>query len=500
MFAKFSCERHLNVQEMILLGDGELSRYRTRMARRHLEHCWSCRSQFDAVQGVIVAFVQHCDSITDGLGPAPNWQRKVSALESKSRSNRRPVQWKPPAFAAVALSVSIIGVLFYDGTVTTARAAEILHQAKSREYKKRQAIPNAVIHQRLQVTANARRAEWTSTRGPQGQQLESSWKGDETLKADFLRIYDRSGLNRGVPLSPAAFLDWQSDTHARTSAVRENGDGTITILLSAEGVIQESSLTLSQPELHATAETMVVRTESGSQNFEIRELSYALVPLSESTVVDGHVKNAPAPAAPLSHALRWNDAELEYAEASARLLLHERRAEVRFEPQIARRDGAVLVRMIVENDRERDEWREALAPIAGVIAEIWTPETVPPASVDLDEADSIQPHTLYRSSAPMADELARCLGSNAKAAAFIDEFHSEVRAALVPALALERLSSRYASAGTADRPEVEEKLRRIATDDWADADRQVARVVAMVNPAFGQCFWSEEEVPAGGEP
>src|SRR5215471_20488948 len=121
MFAKFGCERHLSVQEMILLGDGELSRYRARKARRHLEHCWSCRSQFDTIQGVIVAFVQHCDSITDGLGPAPNWQGKFSALESKSRSNRRPVQWKPPAFAAIALSVCIVGVFFYDGTVTTAR-------------------------------------------------------------------------------------------------------------------------------------------------------------------------------------------------------------------------------------------------------------------------------------------------------------------------------------------------------------------------------------------
>src|SRR5215471_10063149 len=116
MFAKFGCERHLSVQEMILLGDGELSRYGARKARRHLEHCWSCRSQFDAIQGVIVAFVQHCDSITDGLGPAPNWQGKFSALENagKPGSNRRPVEWKPPAFAAIALSVCIIGLFFYD--------------------------------------------------------------------------------------------------------------------------------------------------------------------------------------------------------------------------------------------------------------------------------------------------------------------------------------------------------------------------------------------------
>jgi hypothetical protein len=222
-------------------------------------------------------------------------------------------------------------------------------------------------------------------------------------------------------------------------------------------------------------------------------LSYSVVPLPPVTAVEETVTSTPEPPAPETP--RRIAADLEEAEATARLLLHERKADVQFTPQITRQDDRVRVRMIVDNDEQHDEWHEALSRIPGVSADVWTPDSAPAVSIPAEAGDSAHVVALYRTSAPRADDLARCLGSNARAMAFIDDVHNHVRAALVPSLALERLSKRYADGEMRERPAVEEKLRRIANDDWAEAGRQVSQLVAVIRPVLSQCI-SPRELPS----
>jgi len=487
MFARFG-ERHLSDRDMILLGDGELSRRRAAKARRHLEQCWNCRGRFDALQGVILSFVQHCDAVTDGLGSAPDWPRIARRLPKSTGS--KPLEmafprWRPTAIAATTLSICITVAFFHDGTMASARAAELLTQASGRDLQSLHSTPNAVIRQRLEVTSDARRAEWISWRAPAGEELRSQWSGDEGLKKEFLQVYVGTRLNRHRPLSPAAFLEWRAEARATTAAVRENSDRSITILLSARGPIQQSTLTLRQPDLHPTVQTVAIRTAFGSRSFEIRELSYSVVPSAELVpTVTEHVRKAPVSTAPAL--ATWDRAQLEDAEASARLLLHERRADIRFEPQIVRQNRNVVVHMIVDTETDRDEWSEALARIPAVVPEIWTPDSIP-TSFPI-EAHSERTTKLYRTTAPMARELTRCLGSDAQANKLIDSFHSEVRAALAPALALERLAQRYAPDQPASSAAVEEKLRRIANGDWEEAHRHVLQFLALVNPVLNGCL------------
>ena len=496
MFGRFG-ERHLSDREFILLGDGELSRRRTWKARRHLEHCWSCRGRFDALQGVIVSIVQHCDAVTDELGPAPDWQRRALRLPKSAGS--RPLEmaiprWRPVAITAITLSLSLAVAFFYDGTISSARAAELLSQASNRDLQGLQNQPNAVIRQRLAIISDARRAEWISWRATAGQELRSEWSGDEGLKKEFMQIYAGARLNRYRPLSPTAFREWQLEARATAAGLHENSDRSITILLSASGAVQQSTLTLTQPDLHAIGETMAVRTRSGSRSFEIRELSYSVLPPTDLvTHVTEGVHTAPVTAAPALPTL--DDAQLDDSEASARLLLYERRADTRFEPEVVRQSGAVVVRMIVDTEADRDEWREALVRIPGVRPQVWTPDSVP-AYFTMHVPSEGTPGSLYRSTAPMARELARCIGSDEKANVLIDSFHTEVRAALAPALALERLARRYSPGQPAPSEAVEEKLRQIANGDWVEAHRHVRQFLAIVNPVLNGCLARQADPPA----
>ena len=496
MFGRFG-ERHLSDREMILLGDGALSPRRAWKARRHLNQCWTCRGRFDALQRVIVSFVQHCDAVAEEVGPAPEWPPIARRLPPSAR----PVEmafprWRPAAIAAVALSICITVVFFFDGTMASARASELLTQASSRDLASLHGTPNDVIRQRLAVTSEARRAEWISWRAAAGQELRSQWSGDAALKDEFLQVYTGTRLNRRRPLSPAAFLEWQTEARA-TAAVRENSDRSVSILLSAKGDIQQSTLTLSQPDLHATVETMKVRTGSGSRSFEIRELSYTVVSSAElSPAVTEAVRKPPTPATSALPA--WNEAQLDEAEASVRLLLHEGRADIRFEPQIVRENRGVVVRMIVDTETERGEWVEALARIPAVAPQVWTRDSAPDWFTM--EVHSTPAAKLYRTTAPMAPVLTRCMGSDAQANALIDSFHTEVRAALPPALALERLSRRYATDQPAPSAAVEEKLRRIASGDSDEAHRHTARFLELVNPVLRGCLAQPSGVEAGNGP
>jgi len=96
----------------------------------------------------------------------------------------------------------------------------------------------------------------------------------------------------------------------------------------------------------------------------------------------------------------------------------------------------------------------------------------------------------------MADDLGRCLGSDSAADALIDRFHAQVRAALVPALALERLSVRYDASPANMAPDVEHKLYRIASDHWKDANTQIAQMLSTVAPALNGCFPVRENMAA----
>jgi len=54
----FKQEPHISDQDLMLVVDGELSRRRNYKVRRHLAHCWTCRSRMKELEETITDFVR----------------------------------------------------------------------------------------------------------------------------------------------------------------------------------------------------------------------------------------------------------------------------------------------------------------------------------------------------------------------------------------------------------------------------------------------------------
>lgn len=54
----FKQEPHISDKDLMMAADGELSRWRSFQVRRHLEHCWTCRSRTKELEETITDFVR----------------------------------------------------------------------------------------------------------------------------------------------------------------------------------------------------------------------------------------------------------------------------------------------------------------------------------------------------------------------------------------------------------------------------------------------------------
>ena len=54
----FKQESHISDQDLMMAADGELSRRRNSKVRRHLAHCWTCRSRMKELEETITDFVR----------------------------------------------------------------------------------------------------------------------------------------------------------------------------------------------------------------------------------------------------------------------------------------------------------------------------------------------------------------------------------------------------------------------------------------------------------
>jgi len=514
VFGHPSEAKHLSENELVSFHDGELSARAARHARRHLEACWECRYRSENIRSTILRFVEYYDSATSGFRAPHGWEgfRLRLARQAAERRERgsgwslRVLKMLAPlreirVATTLAIIVCVLYAFFSDGVLPAAKAAEILGAAERRQAQAFHDLPNPVVHQRLELSSNGRRAHWELWRSAFGQERRSSWAGDDALRADFLNICAANAWDADRPLSPAALLDWRNHTHATAAEVREDDNRhSVSIRLRAGaaglGAIREASLVLTASDLHSVEQSLRVATQDGEREFRLREISYAIVPYSRTPFTpqrENMTENVTLARRPL--APRWSESELEGAEVRARLALRKLHADVDLTPQIERSGGRVAVRMLVDNERERRDIAAALSAIQQVAAQIWTPETAP-RSFRFSEGAGPESNILHRTEPARLDDLTKCLGSSEAAAEYVDGVHVRVRALLVPALALERLAQRYSGSAYLKVPaEDRVALDSIAAEYLSDIERRSAGLKDLLLPPFQACFPGETEPP-----
>lgn len=115
---------HLSDQEILLVVDGEISRWRAKQARAHLASCWLCRSRLAELEGTIADFVSLHGRTLDPQLPAVTGSRALlrarlaeAAAESSAGSWQRFLQLLPPhraaAYICLALMITLLGGRFF---------------------------------------------------------------------------------------------------------------------------------------------------------------------------------------------------------------------------------------------------------------------------------------------------------------------------------------------------------------------------------------------------
>ena len=122
---------------MLRYADGELPAGKAAQIRGHLEACWQCRAELQAIEGIVGRCVEYREDVLRAHLPAPpkpwpdiyrSFAEMDAAGENSLRSRvRRALSFRPvPAFAAAVLALVVIYEL---GHAPSVQASELLRKA-----------------------------------------------------------------------------------------------------------------------------------------------------------------------------------------------------------------------------------------------------------------------------------------------------------------------------------------------------------------------------------
>jgi len=238
--------RHPDDGLLLRYLDGELSGRKARQLRSHLEACWQCRCEVDALQATVADCIRYRKSVLrDGLPPAPapwrplDFESVDTELASQSVAARlarffsphqgAPLRWALTGAAVLALAFVAIHKL---GETPRVEAAALL--------KKAVAVSEARPHtaKRLRITTSRRQI----TRVIYGADVTAPGE------AEIAALFQTAHYDWSDPLSAQAFSRWR-DQLARKQDRVETPDKDSYIIKTTTG---ESELTSATLEMRAT--------------------------------------------------------------------------------------------------------------------------------------------------------------------------------------------------------------------------------------------------------
>ena len=196
--------RHPDHGQLLLYLDGELSGSKSRQIRAHLEACWQCRTELQALEATVADCVKYRNTVLSQDQPPAQWKpldfdRADAELAAQSWTSRLAgwftmpaVRWAATAAAAIALTFVAVNKL---NETPKVEAAALLKKAIS--------ITEARPHtaKRIRITSSSHSP---ITRVIYGTRQKVA--GEDEIAA----MFHAARYDWNDPLSPRAYHDWYS--------------------------------------------------------------------------------------------------------------------------------------------------------------------------------------------------------------------------------------------------------------------------------------------------
>lgn len=263
--------RHATPEEIHALVQGELSFGCSRRLRAHFDQCWTCRDEHAKVETAIRAFVSYRQSALVTMPDSTAGfliKLQAAAAQPRPRSARPYLQY---ALATAAL-ISVASLVFLRlEQIPTVSAAEVLRRVEEAESFRLHTVADPVVRQRLQIR-----------RLRSGAVVSVSLAKDPAL----LELLAANRLTPPASLNGSIYRGFRprADSESAREALSE---GAVPIWLldasvgsAVPGAVRSVSLSVRRADAHPIQETLTIQRLGFTEEFEIREVAYEIIPRS----------------------------------------------------------------------------------------------------------------------------------------------------------------------------------------------------------------------------
>ena len=392
--------------ELLAYLDGQLDAGRRAQIDRALASSWDLRTRLAEIERDVEAFVR-------AAPPEPDWEvPDFGELQEHVRiapgSSAREWNWWRAGAVAVACALAL--VTFRIAVPPAVSAQEILARTVKAEARNAMEarVASPVVYRKLRVRKAARppfqpgSALWEVWRPVGSNRFHESVSGEgggAGVFAEFEQVCAANRLDRGRPLSAAAYSDWIARSGARwTKAGREDlaGGGRASVLTTVrndaapKGIV-EASLLVRESDWHPVAERVKVRDGQDTADFEVVEEAFKLVAMaslppsyfSPPAVLAASLPRPPAPAVlpppvlpppvlapPLPALPALPSAELAAAAAEVHFVLHRMGLCQQSSLEINRMASGIELRGTVTDEDSRRRIAAELGHLSHVAVDI----------------------------------------------------------------------------------------------------------------------------------
>ncbi|MBS1823675.1 MAG: hypothetical protein JST93_00010 [Acidobacteria bacterium] len=318
--------------ELIAYLDGELSPEKQEEMRQLLASSWEARSRLAGIERDIQLYLD--TTIHHPEPHLPPAHRIWEAIAPQLAERPQPHRWRRYAIAASILVAALAFTTFRRETPVPDSAREALDRAERAEI----AAPSGVVHRTLRVSrmrsdqTEVQSAVWEVWRTPGATRVKH--QPQTPLIEDVRRALAQSGFDADRPLSAVDYASWRRKIQNAGESADHGAAGIeVRTTRAAERGLVEASLTLRPDDYHPIAQRLTLRTDSGPELYELREMDLQVVALDSlpRNFFEPSVSVPPPPLAPLeigpqiAHpeaAILTDPAELLGATLQAHAALH----------------------------------------------------------------------------------------------------------------------------------------------------------------------------------
>ena len=490
--------RHPEEEQILRYADGELPSRAARKIRNHLNACWECRAQLQEIEETISNCVGYRRSVLQSHLPTPPapwadiYQRFSEmdastepvffpAAEPSAASPKRGLSWlfTGPgrwAFAAAALVIVSVGIVYRFRQTPSALAAELLRKAV--------AAADATPRQQLKtrrIRIRTVQHDITRSVGPVAETASNAAQSDalSSVQAMFLAArYDWQD-----PLSAQAFQSWRNQLPNKRDEVVETQDHYRIHTTTDSGELVSASLDLHSGDY-----------EPLEERFEFRDSSWVEITAIESAPESSTIAVVPSrspeprtglpPATAPSSAARVPEAVATISdELHAFAVLHKAGADLGDPIEVTLNGGKVLITGVGIAPQRQREISDMLATQPQFVVRF---TDAAPSSVKPERESVPQESNTNSTVRDLQSRLAQSVGGRANFEELAGQVLDLTDNMMSRAYALRRLAERFPASAETDLSAADLQLLRTLREEHISALRQqVAQIERAVKPALG---------------